>query len=79
MGCTVFGEDSDVFRQNASVQRELPKLLQQVRAQVCPTGCRHNTCSTWQTKYTVKDAIFCNIRFLTNDGERNSETMRLES
>jgi hypothetical protein len=53
MGRTVFGEDSDVFGQNASVQGELPKLLQQVRAQVCPTGCRHNTCSARHTKYTV--------------------------
>lgn len=37
MGRTVFGEDSNVLRQNASVQGELLKLLQQVRAQVCPT------------------------------------------
>lgn len=33
--------------------------------------------NTWHTKYTVKDTIFCNIRFLTNDGERNTKTMRL--
>ena len=63
MGLTVFGEDSNVLRQNASVQGELLKLLQQVRAQVCPAGCRHHTCRTWQTKYTMKDTI----QFITQD------------
>lgn len=36
---TISGKESDVFRQDSSLQGELPELLQQVSAEVHATAC----------------------------------------